>query len=339
LLPSFCDDNPLYYLPFTDDLKILFQVFIQWQNHLPLRKFFKLMEIRIGELAALATAFCWTITALAFETASRKVGSVPVNIIRLVMAIVLLGIYQYFQRGMFFPMDATSYTWFWLILSGLVGFVIGDLFLFEAFTLIGSRLSMLIMTLVPPITALLGWMLMDERMTIFNLFGMLMTISGIALVIFQKHSANGVKVGFPIRGLFFAFLGAVGQASGLVLSKYGMGSYNAFAATQIRVIAGIVGFIILITFFRRWDKVIAALPQKKPMLLMLLGATFGPFIGVSMSLLAAQNTNTGVAATIMSITPILLIPPTILFFRQPVTWKEIVGATISVAGVSLFFIF
>jgi drug/metabolite transporter (DMT)-like permease len=297
------------------------------------------MELRIGELAALATAFCWTITALAFETASRKVGSVAVNIIRLVMAVLLLGIYSLITRGMFFPLDASLYTWYWLILSGLVGFVIGDLFLFEAFTLIGSRLSMLIMTMVPPITATLGWMLMDERMSILNIMGMLMTISGIALVIFQKHSSKGARISYPVKGLFFAFLGAVGQASGYVLSKYGMGDYDPFAATQIRVMAGIFGFTILISFFRRWKSVFAALHERKPIALMFLGAFFGPFIGVSLSLLAAQNTTTGVAATIMAITPILIIPPTLIFFKQPVSWKEIIGATISVAGVSLFFIF
>jgi len=297
------------------------------------------MDIRIGELAALGTAFCWTITAVAFESASRKVGSVAVNIIRLVMALVMLGLFTYFRRGMFFPMDASLYSWYWLILSGLVGFVVGDLFLFEAFTLIGSRLSMLIMTLVPPITATLGWMLMGEQMSILNISGMLMTIAGIGLVIFQKHSGKGPKKEYPVKGLFFAFMGAVGQASGYVLSKYGMGDYDPFAATQIRVMAGIFGFTILISFFRRWKSVFAALPQKKPMLLMMLGATFGPFIGVSLSLLAAQNTTTGVAATIMAITPILIIPPTIIFFKQSVSWKEIVGAIISVAGVSLFFIF
>lgn len=296
------------------------------------------MELRIGELAALGTAFCWTITALAFETASRKVGSVAVNIIRLVMALVLLSIFSYFNRGLFFPTDATAYMWYWLVLSGIVGFVIGDLFLFEAFTLIGSRLSMLIMTLVPPITAILGWLLMREQMSWLNIIGMTMTISGIALVIFQRKSKTGEKIKYPVKGLFFAFLGAAGQAIGYVLSKYGMGDFDPFAATQIRVIAGVFGFSILVSFFKRWRAVFAALPQRKPMLLMLLGATFGPFIGVSLSLLAAQNTSTGIAATIMAITPILLIPTTLFFFKQSVNWKEIVGAIISVAGVSLFFI-
>lgn len=299
------------------------------------------MEVRIGEIAALFTAFCWTVTALSFESASRKVGSVAVNIIRLAMAFVLLGIFSWIRRGLFIPFDADAFTWFWLALSGLVGFVLGDLFLFKAFTVIGSRMSMLVMTLVPPMTALIGWLIMGEVLALIHFAGMALTLSGIILVVFQRHSKKGNlanKPKVPIQGLMFAIGGAAGQAIGLVLSKYGMGDFDAFAATQIRVMAGMAGFAIIIHVFKRWLAVKRAVIQRKAMGLILLGATFGPFLGVSASLLAVQNTATGIASTIMAITPILIIAPTYFFFKQPVSWKEVIGAVISVFGVALFFI-
>ncbi|MEE4176919.1 MAG: DMT family transporter [Bacteroides sp.] len=297
------------------------------------------MEFRIGELAALFTAVCWTVTSLSFESAGRKVGSIAVNIIRLFMALALLSLFSYVRRGMFFPMDATAYNWFWLALSGIAGFVVGDLFLFKAFTVIGSRLSMLIMTLVPPITALIGWVLLGEVLSWLSILGMSLTMSGIALVIFNRRRKNTEQINrIPIKGLLYAIGGAFGQATGLVLSKFGMEDYDAFSATQIRVIAGIIGFSVIVTLFRRWTSVGYAVKHSKAMLLMLLGATFGPFLGVSSSLIAVQNTETGIASTIMSITPILIIPPTVVFFKQKVTWKELAGAVISVCGVALFFI-
>lgn len=297
------------------------------------------MEVRIGEFAALFTAVCWTITALAFESASRKAGSVSVNFIRLVMAFFLLGLYSWIQRGMFIPLDANAHNWFWLVLSGLIGFVIGDLFLFKAFTLIGSRMSMLIMTLVPPISALIGWLMMGEVLAWIHLLGMTVTISGIALVVFQRQSGKGPPVDkVPVIGIIYAVIGAAGQAAGLVLSKFGMEQFDAFAATQIRVMAGIIGFAILITYFRRWLAVGVALVNKRAMMLIFIGAIFGPFLGVSASLIAVQNTATGIASTIMAIAPILIIPPTYFLFKQKVSWKELVGAVISVAGVALFFI-
>ncbi|MFO7872980.1 MAG: DMT family transporter [Bacteroidales bacterium] len=305
------------------------------------------MEVRIGELAALFTAMCWTVTAIAFENASRKVGSIPVNIIRLVMALVLLSIFSWIRRGEPFPMDATSFNWFWLALSGLIGFVVGDLFLFKAFTVIGSRLSLLIMTMVPPIAAFVGWLFLGEVLEWIHLGGMALTLSGIILVIFHKHRRNSPNPDTSTadivkkasgKGIFFALMGAAGQATGLVLSKYGMADYDAFSATQIRVMAGIIGFAIVIHVFKKWLAVNIALKNKHAMLLMLLGATFGPFLGVSSSLIAVRYTATGIASTIMAISPILILPTTYLLFGHQISLKELIGAIISVAGVALFFI-
>ena len=83
-----------------------------------------------GEFAALLTAFFWTVTSLAFETASHKIGTIAVNILRLVIGLIFLSIYAYIRRGLILPTDATMDNWIWLTLSGLVGFVFGDLFLF-----------------------------------------------------------------------------------------------------------------------------------------------------------------------------------------------------------------
>ncbi|TVR42637.1 MAG: EamA family transporter [Bacteroidia bacterium] len=300
------------------------------------------MEFRIGELAALATAICWTITAITFEAASRKVGSIPVNIIRLVMAFFLIALFSWIIRDMPFPADATSHQWFWLAISGLVGFVIGDLFLFKAFTVIGSRLSLLIMTLVPPIAAFVGWLMMGETLAWIHLGGMALTMSGIGMVILHKRGRKNHRGELPEHvpptGIIFALLGALGQAVGLVLSKYGMQDYDAFSATQIRVMAGIIGFAVVIHVFKKWGAVETALNNRTALWLMLLGAVFGPFLGVTSSLIAVKYTATGIASTIMSISPILILPATYLLYKQQITWKELLGAFISVTGVALFFI-
>jgi len=298
-----------------------------------------MFSIHFGEFAALFTAFCWTITALAFESASNKVGSVAVNIIRLMLAIVFLSIFSLITRNMLLPVDATAHAWIWLSISGLVGFVIGDLFLFKSFTIIGSRISLLIMTMVPPITALLSWLIIGETLTTYSFIGMALTMGGIALVIVnRKTGEKKFSIAHSLKGILFALVGAVGQAVGLVFSKVGMGSYNAFAATQIRIIAGVVGFAIVITVFKKWHNVVSAVKHIPAMKSIFVGSFFGPFLGVSFSLLAVQNTDAGIASTIMAIVPILIIPPAIIFQKQKVTLKEIIGAVISVAGVALFFI-
>ncbi len=340
----------------------------------------------LGEFAALLTAVFWTVTALAFEAASRKIGSMIVNLLRLVVGFTFLSLFVWIYRGLPLPFDASPHAWFYLTLSGLVGFVFGDLCLFQAFVVIGARVSMLLMALAPPMTALLSWMILGETMSPLSWLGMIGTISGIALVVLRKEDrkegeqvngetgeqvngltgeqvsgvtgeqvnglageqvsgktggrVNGMRVRlhYPLWGILLGLGGAFGQALGLVLSKVGMEGYDTFASTQIRVIAGIVGFSILFFIFRRWKDTFFALRLRKPMLQLSLGAFFGPFLGVSFSLLAIKYADTGIAATIMALVPVLIIPPSMILYKEKVTIREILGAVLAVGGVALFFL-
>jgi drug/metabolite transporter (DMT)-like permease len=292
-----------------------------------------------GELAALATAVFWTITALSFEYASKRVGSLAVNIIRLSLAFVLLGTLTLITRGSFLPLDASGFAWFWLGLSGLVGLVLGDYFLFRSYTLVSSRIAMLVMTTVPPMTALIGWLLLGEKMTALHLLGMFLTVGGIFLAIFSRPDNGGkIRLNYSARGLLFALIGAAGQAGGLVLSKYGMQDYNAFAASHIRIIIAVAGYAVIILALGKSGLIKTALKDGKGMRFIGLGSVFGPFLGISFSLLSVKYTSTGIAATIMAIVPILIIPPSIVLFKQRFTWLEIGGAVISVGGVVMMFL-
>lgn len=292
-----------------------------------------------GEIAALLTAGFWTITAISFELAGKKIGSFSLNWIRLVLGFLFLSIFTWITRGQFFPTDATSTTWMWLAFSGIIGFTFGDLCLFEAFILIGSRISMLIMCLVPPFTALLSWIVLGETLSIIDILGMTLTVAGISWVIIKRPGESDNKiVKRATWGVLLAIGGALGQASGLILSKYGMGDYNAFAATQIRIIAGFIGFSILFFPFKKWSNVGQAYKHKKGMMFTTIGAFFGPFLGVSFSLLAIQKTLAGVASTIMAIVPILIIPPSVIIFKEKVAPAEIIGAIVAVIGVAILFL-
>ena len=280
---------------------------------------------------------------MAFESAGKRVGALSLNLIRLVIGLIFLALYNAIFNDGSLP-TASGYQWFWLTLSGVVGFVLGDLFLFRAFILIGARISMLIMALVPPITALIGWITLGEVLSGMEFLGMGITLLGIVLVISTKldlkKGAFGktLKAGPLLLGSILALGGAVGQAAGLVLSKKGMQDMNAFEATQIRIMAGVVGFTLVITLFKRWGHLLGALKDLKAMKFMTLGSFTGPFLGVSFSLLAVQHTDTGVAATLMALTPVMIIPPAILLNKERIKLIEIIGASISIGGVALFFL-
>lgn len=293
-----------------------------------------------GEFYALLTAIFWTITALAFESASIKVGSLSVNLIRLIFGFIFLSIYTTIFRGHMLPSDASSNNWIWLSISGLIGFVFGDLFLFKSYTIIGSRYAMLIMALVPPLTAFFGFLLLGESINLISYLGMFLTLAGIAMAILGRSGiTNKLSLKLAPLGLLYAFGGALGQSLGLVFSKMGMDEYDPFAATQIRIIAGIFGFAVLTTLMRRWKNIGESLRHMPAMKGILIGSFFGPFLGVSFSLMSIVYAATGVASTIMAIVPILILPPAIFLYKQRVSLAEALGAVITVCGVALFFIF
>ncbi|SDZ72784.1 Uncharacterized membrane protein [Porphyromonadaceae bacterium KH3R12] len=293
-----------------------------------------LFQSHVGELVSLLTAICWTLSAIFFEKAGRRVGSMSVNILRLFLGILFLGITTLFTRGMFFPKDATLYNWVWLGISGIIGFFLGDLFLFKSYTIIGSRTSQLVMSLAPMITAAIGWFFLDEILSMKSILGILVSVSGIMLAVAGK----GLRLNVPLHGFLYALGGAAGQALGLILSKKGMGDYDAVAATQIRAIFGFFSFVLLITFLNRWRRVFRTVNDRTSMKAITVGTVFGPFIGVSLSLYAVQHTETGIASTLMALVPIFIIVPTAFMFKEKITARQVIGAVISIAGASIFFL-
>ena len=298
----------------------------------------------IGELAAFGTALCWTFGSQFFEAAGKRVGALSVNLIRLIMALIFFFVLMLIRNGTLFPTDFSTHAWIWLGLSGIIGFALGDLFLFKAFVEIGPRISMLIMTLTAPISAILGLTFLNEEYLLYQWIGMIITLTGVSLVLLERSNNNKKKRKVRIitsTGILYAFLGTVGQATGYILSKYGMmtneGYLDPFAATQIRVIAGTIGFIIIISFNKSWKNVVTAIQHKSAMGFMAGGAFLGPFLGVSLSLLALHYITAGVASTITAIVPILIIPSVIFIGKEHVSIRAFAGAIIAVAGLFLLF--
>jgi drug/metabolite transporter (DMT)-like permease len=293
-----------------------------------------MFQSHIGEFAGLGVSVCWTLSALYFEKASIKIGSLSVNFIRLLMAIVFLGITTFFTRGMFFPTDASPYQWFWLGLSGFIGFFIGDMLLFKSYMVIGSRTSALIMSLAPMLTAVIGWFFLGEILSTKNIIAIVVSVAGIMLAISNRK----MKLNIPLKGFLLAFGGALGQAVGLILSKKGMGQYDPVAATQIRALFGLLSFIILITLLRRWNKLGQAFTHTRAMKSVTVGAFFGPFVGVALGLFAIQKTQTGTASTLMALVPIFIIVPSAIMFNEKIRPQQVIGAIVSIAGATLFFV-
>lgn len=306
----------------------------------------------VGEIISLTVAVSWTVTALFAEVGSKRLGSLQMNVIRMVLSLCMLGTTLWWFTGSPFPLYADGKAWFWLSMSGFVGYLLGDYCLFNSYIWIGSRFGQLFMTLAPPTAAIAGFFMLGETLAWNAWLGMMVTLTGIGISVLNKGTSNKLSLKLPLKGVLFGIGAGVGQGVGLVLSKVGMTHYEAsipmgeemvadlmpFASTFIRAVTGAVGFLCVMGFQRQFHTLATSVRDGKGMNAAVWATITGPFIGVSLSLMAVQYTEAGIASTLMALTPVFIIWPAHFFFGQKVTFKEVMGACISVAGVSLFFI-
>jgi drug/metabolite transporter (DMT)-like permease len=292
----------------------------------------------IGEISALATAFCWSITSYAFTNVSRRIGALQVNIDRMALAsIMLFIIISVFGISLALTFKQISN----LVISGILGLVLGDSFLFKSFQLIGARLGIIIMASVPVLSSILAYFFLNEIISYLGMFGMLLTIAGILIVVLEKKSAEQIKIPFNKLGIYYGFLGALGQASGLIFAKLAFqgGELNGFSASFIRLFSASIIILPLAATFRRYKNPISIYSKDSySAKVILIGTVFGPVLGITGSLIAIEYAKVGIASTLMATMPIIMLPISRFYFKEKLEWKAIIGAFVAVIGAAIIFL-
>ena len=259
------------------------------------------------------------------------------SFIRLVVTCFFLSIYGQMAREMALPLDADGKTWLLLGTSGFFGFFIADVCLFKAFLLIGPRLALLLQLLSPPLSAIIAWTFVGDKLLPKDWLGMAITIAGVVWVILEQPETpeEHRRRRHMGRGIFLALVSAVSGAVGLVFSKKGIGNYDAAAATYIRVIGALAGYAVLLTLVWRWPVVFRAIRRGRAMGILTFGAFVGPFLGVILCMVSLRYCHAGVVSTIINTMPVLILPFLIVIYHEKVSLRAAGGAALSVLGVAL----
>ncbi len=304
----------------------------------------------IGEFAGLATAVLWALTSVFFSEAGKRIGSFFVNKIRLLIACIIYMIVMYASTGQIFPTNINFEQFLWLGISGIIGLVIGDSAGFKALVMIGPRLATLVYSSAPIMTVLIAWFMLSEKLGFFSILGIVVTLSGISWVVFErKNRANKNMLnddhpdkGSLRKGVIYALIAAFGQAAGLVLAKKGMfdagGTIEPLEASFVRMIVSLVVIWLISGIRGQLPAVFKSMKDLKAVNFSAAGAVCGPFLGVWMSLVAVKYIETGIAATLNSMTPVMIIPIILWYYKEKVSPRAFIGAVIAVVGVAMLFI-
>lgn len=307
----------------------------------------------LGEFIALMVSFSWTISSIFADLAVRRIGSMSTNVIRLFMSFILLGLILWITLGAPYPVYADGKTLLWLGLSAVVGYIFGDWCLFNCYLSIGARFGQLLMTLAPPIAAITGWIMLGEKLSWTSLIAMAVTLAGLAISILGRGEGHKVRFTLPLKGIVFGIGAGLGQGVGLVLSKIGLTYYAEaipadapaivntmlpFASTMFRAVIGGFGFLAIMALQKDLPTLASSLKNGKGMKYTAIMTVFGPALGVSMSLMALRYTSAGIASTLMALSPVFIMVPYSIIFKQKIKLREIIGVAVTMTGVALFFL-
>ncbi len=307
----------------------------------------------VGELISIGVALSWTVASLWSEVASKRLGAQVMNTWRMAISVAVYAVLSWVLLGAPYPVHASAVTWMWLSLSGFIGFFLGDICLLGSYVVIGARLGQLFMTLAPAFASFFGWIILGQALSWKSLLAMAVTMAGIGITVLGHESGKRISLQIPLKGVLLGIGAALGQGLGLIISGIGMNHYLAeipedvlpgieafipFSANMIRCIAGFVACWLLVLLTKPVPGMSAFLHDGKSAHAMAIVVLTGPVLGVGFSLMALRFTAAGIASTLQSTTPILLLLPSHWMFGEKITPRSILGAVVSVIGVSLFFL-
>ena len=299
------------------------------------------MTERLGEIAALGTALLWTLTYVQFTIAVRKVGPSVLNRLRLLFALVFLLCAHAVVFGHPLPLDAGATRWGWLALSGVIGFAISDALLFRGLLHLGAHRTSLVMSLIPVTSALMAWGVFGQRLSWIQITAGLVTIGGVALVVSSRANGRATDLRRKVSlGVLFALGAVLAQSSRYILSVQGMsGGFPPLSANVLQILAATVAVWAVSAVRGTARSSFAGLRDRLAATTTIGGALTGPFLGVTLSLVALSRAPVGIASTLMALSPVFLLPLSRVVFKEPITAPAVLGTLLAVAGVAILFLF
>lgn len=297
-------------------------------------------SVLYGELAALATALFWSLTYVLFTIAVRLIGPRILNRLRLTLALVFLLVTHLIVMGEPFPLHMELARWGWLSLSGVIGFAVGDAMLFRAFSSLGAHRSSLIMTLVPVTSALFAWVFLGEALEPLQVVAVLVTVAGIALVVWRPGTSDKPLLLKRYRiGVFYAIGAVVTQSLRYIFCRQGMsGGFPPLSTNVVQIFAATAAIWIWPVLKGQVCSTFAELHHRRACWATIAGALCGPFIGVTLSLVALQLAPVGLTSTLMALSPVFLLPVSHFVLKERIDIRAIGGTVVAMIGATLIFL-
>ena len=197
------------------------------------------------------------------------------------------------------------------------------------------------MALVPAFSTLFAFIFLNESLSAIAIAGIFVTIAGIVVVILERSGESKSVFEMSKMGILYGVFGALGQSSGLIFAKaaFQIGEVNGFVATIIRLVSAVIIILPVVVFLKKFRNPFKVFKDDaRAFKLTITGTILGPVLGITASMIAIANAKIGIASTLMSTMPVIMLPIVKYYYKESLSWRAIAGAIIAVAGVAILFL-
>lgn len=296
-------------------------------------------NLLLGQILAIIATITYAENSIIFSYLGNKISPRATVHVRLWIAVPIVILIALAMEGNFF-VQANLHTWIILIISGIFGYFLSDSLSIWAFTNIGPRETMVIMTVNPIFNSFLSYFFFTETLSAKQMFAILITIAGIIILILnQDKEDDEIKKKHQVKGVIFAVLAALFQGFSNIFAKSALSTIDPISTNAIRMIGGLLAAVLFAVFFRKeFFNDFKAFNNKKHLSLLFIATITGPILGMSLLLTAFNMSPIGLLTAIIQISPIFILIYELIFQKKHIKTLEIIGTLISVFGVMLMFI-
>ncbi len=292
-----------------------------------------------GQLACLAAAIIWAGSVTLYRKFGHGHSPSALSLFKNVLALICLGAAAAIVRP---EWPASSAACWWLMASGVVGLVIGDLAFFAALPRLGAQMTTACQCLAPPLTAGIAIFFLGETLSGLELAGLGITVAAVAGAIFFGKNGGSAAAGMPARtffaGLSLAFLAALAQAVGIVIARQAFQEIHLLLGTILRFLpATAVLLAVQLCFYGR-PALQTFFTSRRQAAALHLAAFAGTFLGVLLLAAGTKYAKAGIVSTLTSTHPLWIIPVARLVLKERTPWPTIACTAIAVLGIGLMFL-
>jgi drug/metabolite transporter (DMT)-like permease len=286
-----------------------------------------------GEILALITAMTWAAAVICFKKSGENVHPIALNLFKLILGVVFVFFTMLVMQQMHYA-AVTFEDYCILIASGIIGTSISDTLFFKSLNILGAGLSAIVDCLYSPFVIFLCFCWIDERLSIWQIVGVIMILSAVLTAASRKGRANLTRKQL-LKGLIYGILAMITVAVSIVMIKPMLCYVPMMWAIEIRLLGGMAGLFLILAFHRQRKNILRSLNSGPKWTYTIIGSFLGGYVSVIVWVAGMKFAQASIVAALNQTSNIFIFVLAAFFLHEPLNRQRVVGIFLAMSGAFL----